>query len=34
MFIDTLSRAHFHRKFKKTINFLNQFSEYAKSFKK
>lgn len=28
MFIDTLSRAHFHRKFKKTINFLNQFSEY------
>ena len=28
VFIDTLSRAHFHRKFKKTTKFLNQFSNY------
>ena len=28
MFIDTLSRAHFFRKFPKTINFLNRFSKY------
>ena len=28
MFLDTLSRAHFHRKFIKTINFLEKFSKY------
>ena len=28
MFFDSLSRAHFHRKFKKTSKFLNQFSKY------
>ena len=28
LFIDTLSRAHFFRKFNKTINFLEQFSNY------
>ena len=28
LFLDTLSRAHFHRKFIKTINFLDQFSKY------
>lgn len=27
-FFDTLSRAHFHRKFKKTSKFLNKFTEY------
>ena len=34
MFIDTLSRAHFHRKFRKTTRFLNQFSEYMPNHKK
>ena len=28
LFLDTLSRAHFHRKFPKTIKFLNKFSKY------
>ena len=28
MFFDSLSRAHFHRKFRKTTKFLNQFSKY------
>ena len=28
MFFDTLSRAHFFRKFKKTTKFLEQFSKY------
>lgn len=28
MFLDTLSRAHFFRKFPKTIKFLNKFSKY------
>lgn len=28
IFIDTLSRAHFHRKFHKTIKFLEQFTKY------
>ena len=28
MFLDTLSRAHFFRKFRKTINFLEKFSKY------
>lgn len=33
-FFDTLSRAHFHRKFNKTIHFLSQFSKYEPNFKK
>ena len=28
MFLDTLSRVHFHRKFPKTIKFLEQFSKF------
>ena len=31
MFLDTLSRVHFHRKFPKTIKFLKQFSHYEKN---
>ena len=34
MFFDTLSRAHFHRKFPKTINFFNQFSKYETNYTK
>ena len=34
MFIDTLSRAHFFRKFPKTIDFLNQFSKYEPNYAK
>ena len=33
-FFDTLSRAHFHRKFKKTSHFLSQFAKYEPNFKK
>lgn len=33
-FFDTLSRAHFHRKFNKTSNFLSQFSRYEPGFRK
>ena len=31
-FFDTLSRAHFHRIFKKTKNFLNKFSKYENQY--
>ena len=31
MFLDTLSRVHFHRKFAKTIKFLEQFSKYERN---
>ena len=34
MFIDTLSRAHFFRKFPKTTVFLNQFSKYEQNYLK
>ena len=34
MFFDTKSRAHFFRKFSKTISFLNKFSRYEKNFSK
>jgi hypothetical protein len=34
MFFDTISRAHFFRKFPKTISFLNQFSRYETNFSK
>jgi hypothetical protein len=34
MFFDTISRAHFFRKFPKTISFLNKFSRYETDFKK
>ena len=34
MFIDTLSRAHFHRKFRKTKQFLNEFSKYEPNYLK
>ena len=34
MFFDTISRAHFFRKFPKTISFLNKFSRYEKNFSK
>ena len=34
MFFDTISRAHFFRKFPKTISFLNKFSKYEKNFSK
>ena len=34
MFFDTLSRVHFHRKFKKTGKFLNQFFKYEPNSKK
>lgn len=32
IFFDTLSRAHFHRKFKKTGKFLNQFFKYEPNY--
>ena len=34
MFFDTISRAHFFRKFPKTISFLNKFSRYDTNLKK
>ena len=34
MFVDTLSRAHFYRKFPNTTNFLNQFTKYETNFTK
>ena len=34
MFFDTISRAHFFRKFPKTISFLNNFTRYETNFKK
>ena len=34
MFFDTISRAHFFRKFPKTIKFLNKFSKYETNYKK
>ena len=34
MFFDTISRAHFFRKFPKTISFLNKFSRYETNFSK
>ena len=34
IFFDTLSRAHFYRKFPKTINFFNQFSRYETNYTK
>ena len=34
MFFDTISRAHFFRKFPKTIYFLNKFSKYETNFSK
>ena len=34
MFFDTISWAHFFRKFPKTISFLNKFSKYEKNFSK
>ena len=34
MFIDTLSRPHFHRKFPKTAKFLKKFTSYEKNFEK
>lgn len=34
MFFDTISRAHFFRKFPKTIFFLNKFSKYETNFSK
>lgn len=34
IFIDTLSRPHFYRKFPKTYKFLNQFSKYEENFDK
>ena len=34
IFLDTVSRVHFHRKFPKTIEFLKQFSKYEKNPKK
>ena len=34
MFFDTMSRAHFFRKFPKTISFLNKFSRYETNFSK
>lgn len=33
-FFDTLSRAHFHRKFNKTVHFLSKFSKYERNFTK
>lgn len=33
-FIDTVSRAHFFRKFPKTIKFLNKFTEYERNYTK
>ena len=32
IFLDTVSRSHFFRKFPKTVMFLNQFSKYEKNF--
>jgi len=34
IFFDTISRAHFFRKFPKTISFLNKFSRYETNFKR
>ena len=34
MFFDTVSRAHFFRKFPKSVSFLNQFSRYETNFSK
>ena len=34
MFFDTISRAHFFRKFPKTIKFLNKFSKYETNYSK
>ena len=34
IFLDTLSRAHFYRKFPKTIKFFNQFSRYERNYTK
>ena len=34
MFFDTISRAHFFRKFPKATSFLNQFSRYETNLKK
>ena len=34
IFFDTISRAHFFRKFPKTIHFLEQFTKYEKNYKK
>ena len=34
IFFDTLSRAHFFRKFPKTVSFLNQFSKYEENYSK
>ena len=34
MFFDTISRAHFFRKFPKTVSFLDKFSRYETNFKK
>ena len=33
-FFDTISRTHFHRKFQKTLKFLNEFSKYEPNYKK
>ena len=34
LFFDTVSRAHFFRKFKKTVKFLEQFTKYEKDYNK
>ena len=34
LFFDTVSRAHFFRKFKKTVQFLEQFTKYEKDYSK
>jgi len=34
IFFDTVSRAHFFRKFKKTVQFLEQFTKYEKDYNK
>jgi hypothetical protein len=34
IFLDTLSRVHFFRKFPKTVSFLNQFSKYEENYSK
>ena len=34
IFFDTISRAHFFRKFPKTIRFLAKFTKYEKNYKK
>lgn len=33
-FFDTISRAHFFRKFPKTINYLEQYTKYQRNYKK